>query len=206
MVCHAAGSLRALAAAALLLAAGCATRPDTASPGTGWDAYREHAISVTHWDLSAKVALRWRGGAENASLSWSQRDGRSEVDLSGPFGAGAVRIVHENSSLQVVRGGERRIYDSSTPETLAAATGWPIPVDALRFWLRGLPDPAQPLQELKLDDGRAREIHQGGWVISYAVYTAAGAGTLPGRLTLTRAADDIRLRLVNGQWTVNDPC
>lgn len=196
--------LRALAAAAVLVTAGCATTPDTDAPATSWASYREHAASVTAWDLSAKVALRWRGGAESASLTWSQRDGHSEVDLSGPFGAGAVRIIHENSTLQVLRGGERSVYDSSTPETLAAATGWPIPVTALSFWLRGLPDPGQPLEALNLDDGRASEIRQGGWVVSYAAYTAAGTGTLPARLTLTRAADDIRLRLVNGQWTVGD--
>lgn len=196
-------ALRGLAIVVLLVLTGCATAPDS-NTATSWPAYREHAASVTDWDLSAKVALRWRGGAESASLGWSQRAGRSEVDLSGPFGAGAVRIIHEKSTLQVMRGGERSVYDTSTPETLAAATGWPIPVDALRFWLRGLPDPDQPLEALQLDQGRASEIRQGGWVIAYAAYTGAGTGTLPAKLTLTHAADAISLRLVNGQWTVGD--
>ena len=197
-------SFRALIAAALLFAAGCATTWDSERPATDWDSYRAHAASITSWNLSAKVALRWRGGAESASLTWVQRDGQSEVDLSGPFGAGAVRISHDNNVLQVERGGERRVYDSSTPATLAAATGWPIPVDALRYWLRGLPDPGQALDGLLLEQGRAREIHQGGWVVTYADYTAAAAGTLPSRLELTRAADGISLRLVNGRWATDD--
>ena len=197
-------SFRALVVAAMLVAAGCATTLDGDSPATDWDSYRAHATSITRWNLSAKVALRWRGGAESASLAWAQRDGHSEVDLSGPFGAGAVRIIHDNNVLQVERGGERRVYDSSTPATLAAATGWPIPVDALRFWLRGLPDPGQALEELILEQGRAREIHQGGWVVSYADYTAAASGTLPSRLELSRAADGISLRLVNGRWATGE--
>lgn len=198
------GRFRTLVAAILLFAGGCATTRDSDSPATDWDSYRDHATSITRWNLSAKVALRWSGGAESASLAWSQRDGHSEVELSGPFGAGAVRITHDDDVLQVERGGERRVYDSSTPATLAAATGWPIPVDALRFWLRGLPDPGQALDGLILEQGRAREIHQGGWVVSYADYTAAAAGTLPSRLELTRAADGISLRLVNGRWVTGD--
>lgn len=193
--------LRVLAGAILLFTAGCATQPDAPPPATRWEAYRDHAAALTEWQLSAKVALRWSGGAESASLAWSQHGGRSVVDLSGPLGAGAARITHEDGRLHVERGGEHRVYDSSTPDTLAAATGWPIPVDALRFWLRGLPDPTQALERLTLQDGRAREIRQGGWVISYAGYTAVGKGSLPTALRLNRPADDIRLRLVNGRWT-----
>lgn len=196
--------LRVTACAVLLFMAGCATQPGSSPPATRWDAYRDHAAALTHWQLAAKVALRWRGGAESASLAWSQHGGRSDVDLSGPFGAGAARITHEDGRLRVERGGERRVYDSSTPETLAAATGWPIPVDALRFWLRGLPDPGQALEQLALQDGRAREIRQGGWVISYAEYTAVGEGSLPTALRLSRPVDDISLRLVNGRWTTRD--
>ena len=198
------GRFRALIAAALLFAAGCATTWDSDSPATDWDSYRAHATSITRWNLSARVALRWRSGAESASLAWAQRDGRSEVELSGPLGAGAVRIIHDKNILRVESGGEGRVYDSSTPATLAAATGWPIPVDALRFWLRGLPDPGQALEELILEQGRAREIHQGGWVVSYTDYTAVAAGTLPSQLELTRAADGISLRLVNGRWATGD--
>lgn len=192
-----------LSAIALLLAVGCATRPGTAPPATQWSSYQVRAASITSWDLSAKVALRWRGGAESASLAWSQREHRSELDLSGPFGAGAVRITQEGDSLRVERGGEINLYDSSTPETLAAATGWPIPVGALPFWLRGLPDPGQELDRLALEDGRPSEIRQGGWIVTYKDYTAVGEGALPSRLRLTRPADAISLRLVNGRWTTD---
>ena len=184
--------------------AGCATQSGTPPAVTHWQTYQDHATAITHWRMSAKIALRWRGGAENASLNWSQNNGHSEVDLSGPFGAGAVRITQQGDALEVERGGEHSVYDSSTPETLAAATGWPIPVNALPFWLRGLPDPDQALDRLALQDGRAQEIHQGGWTISYSAYTAVGAGSLPETLRVTHAADDISLRLVNARWALQD--
>jgi len=189
---------------ALLLMAGCAMQPTAPPPATQWQTYQDRAASLTHWDLSAKVALRWRGGAENASLIWSQADDRSEVDLSGPLGAGAVRITQQDDRLDVTRGGERSTYNSSTPDTLAAATGWPIPVNALPFWLRGLPDPDQPIERLSLQDGRAEEIRQGGWTISYTAYAPAGIGSLPAKLRITHAADNISLRLVNARWTLQD--
>lgn len=195
---------RALPVIALAILAGCATQPAGVPPATQWQTYQERAASLTHWDLSAKVALRWRGGAENASLNWSQANDRSEVDLSGPFGAGAVRITQQGDRLEVERGGDRSTYDSSTPETLAAATGWPIPVSALPFWLRGLPDPDQSIEQLSLQDGRAEEIRQGGWKISYTAYAPAGSGSLPATLRITHAGDNISLRLVKARWALPD--
>lgn len=196
--------LQALTLATLVVLTGCATPPAAPPAATQWQAHQAQAASLTHWDLSAKMALHWRGGAENASLNWSQTDDRSDVNLSGPLGAGAVRITQQGHRLEVQRGGEHRVYDSSTPETLAAATGWPIPVSALPFWLRGLPDPQQPIEQLNLLHGRAQEIRQGGWTISYTAYAAAGIGSLPASLQVTHAADDIRLRLVNARWTLRD--
>lgn len=189
---------------ALSILAGCAIQPAGPPPATQWQTYQERTASLTHWDLSAKVALRWRGGAENASLNWSQANDRSEVDLSGPFGAGAVRITQQGDRLEVERGGDSSAYNSSTPETLAAATGWPIPVDALPFWLRGLPDPDQPVERLSLQDGRAEEIRQGGWTIAYGAYAPAGSGSLPAKLRITHAGDNISLRLVNARWALQD--
>lgn len=194
----------AMIATAAIIVAGCATQPGTPPPATQWQAYQDHATSITHWLLSAKVALRWRGGAENASLNWLQVNDHSDVDLSGPFGAGAVRITQQGDALEVERGGERSVYDSSTPETLAAATGWPIPVSALPFWLRGLPDPDQTLDRLALQGGRAQEIQQGGWKISYTAYTPVGTGSLPATLRVTHAGDGISLRLVNARWALQD--
>ncbi len=189
----------------LLLALGCTTTRDSAPPSTQWADYQDHARSLTSWDLSAKVALRWPGGAESAKLDWSQRRDRSQLELSGPLGAGAMRITREGDRLQVARGGERRMYDSSTPDMLAAATGWPIPVNALPFWLRGLPDPSQPIDHLALANGRAQEIHQGGWIVSYSDYAPAGDGYLPMTLHLSLPADAISLRLVKGRWSTESP-
>lgn len=184
--------------------AGCAVQPTTPPPATQWQTYQERAARLTHWNLSAKVALRWSGGAENASLNWSQAGDRSEVDLSGPLGAGAVRITHQGDRLEVERGGDRNAYNSSTPETLAAATGWPIPVNALPFWLRGVPDPDQSIERLSLQHGRAEEIRQGGWTISYSAYAPAGTGSLPTKLRITHAGNNISLRLVNARWALQD--
>ena len=195
-------TLRPVCAAALLVLAGCAVQPEAPYSGPGWEEHRAQAASITQWQLSGKVALRWDGGAETASLDWLQQEAASEIDLSGPFGAGAVRITHQDQVLTVRRGGETEVYDSSTPETLAAASGWPIPVDGLPFWLRGLPDPEQALDGLVLQDGRALEIRQGGWTISYTDYAPVAASSLPTAMELTHGRDAIRLRLVKGRWTV----
>lgn len=184
----------------VLLLGACSALPPPAP--TEWRDYRTRAERLNHWQLDAKVALRWPGGAESANLSWSQRDQRTELDLYGPLGAGAVRVTHAKGVLDIEQNGERHHYDTDTPEALAAATGWPIPIAALPYWLRGIPDPRQPVDRLELRDGRAALIEQDGWTARYPDYMAVADGSLPSELRLTHPGRDVTLRLIRARWTL----
>jgi outer membrane lipoprotein LolB len=62
----------------------------------------------------------------------------------------------------------------------------------------GVPDPATPAQESLDAEQRLASLTQDGWQVTYGAYVAAGAETLPARLTLER--DTVRLRLLVEDW------
>ena len=82
---------------------------------------------------------------------------------------------------------------------LAARLGFDVPIASLRYWVLGVPDPAQPAEET-LDEAQQRlaTLVQDGWHIDYTDYTSAAGASLPARITLQREA--VRVRLLVEDW------
>jgi outer membrane lipoprotein LolB len=82
---------------------------------------------------------------------------------------------------------------------LASRLGFDPPLSALRYWVLGVPDPAQPASEsLDAAQQRLSALTQEGWHVEYQSYGSAGGETLPARMTLRR--DQVRVRLLVDDW------
>ena len=76
--------------------------------------------------------------------------------------------------------------------------GWPLPVDALAWWVRGLQAPGKA-DAVALDaDGRLQSLEQFGWQIEFDRYRTSNGEALPARLEARRG--DYRVKLVTGRW------
>jgi outer membrane lipoprotein LolB len=76
--------------------------------------------------------------------------------------------------------------------------GFALPVDNLRFWLLGVPDPSSVFELTRNDQDRALHLAQSDWSIDYDRYTATGGDLLPARIVLTRG--DVRVRIIVDHW------
>jgi len=180
-----------LGAAMLAVLAGCRTIPPAPAPppGPSWEIRRPQLQSLEHFVLRGRVAVAAGGEGFNASLRWTQDGARSQVTLEGPLGVGGA---------QLTASGER-IESAAAHAALAARLGFDPPLPALRYWVLGVPDPAQPASEA-LDPAQQRlsALTQDGWHVEYQSYGFAGGETLPARLTLQR--DEVRVRLLVDEW------
>lgn len=191
---------RALALAALLLLHACRTLPVAPPPANPeWGARRAQLQSLTHYAFSGRVAVAAAGNGFNASLHWSQDGARSQVALEGPLGIGAVQLVAEGDTLQMLSARGEPLAAQAARRELSARLGFELPLASLRYWLLGIPDPAQPAQE-ELDGAQQRlnSLTQQGWHVAYAAYTAVAGAPLPARVTLER--DTVRVRVIIDAW------
>lgn len=79
--------------------------------------------------------------------------------------------------------------------------GWEIPVDALIYWIRGLPEPGVATSSMEIDNmGRLTLFKQSEWNVSYEKYTNTGDYDLPARMSVQR--DQLKLRLSINKWTL----
>jgi outer membrane lipoprotein LolB len=215
---------RAIGVVILLIAlAACQTRPivapDTKSENWLRDADQlpvtnQGLRDLTSWQYSAKVGLSINGKAEQANLDWVFHDQSNQIRLFGPLGSGTVKLEFDQFGAQITDN-KGRVYIGNAAEgrdaqqLLTEVVGWPIPVNALAFWLFVLPAPEAAF-EYQLDQvGQVTALRQLGWRISYADYRDYGGQLLPRKITAFKSFADarlgkVRVRLIAKDWRFND--
>lgn len=193
-------SLGVSVALTLALLAGCRTLPPAPpSASAPWQERRPQLQALDHFDLKGRVALSAAGNGVNANLRWSQKGPRSQLALEGPLGVGGMHISANGDELDIVNARGEHMRSDAAHAELKSRLGFDIPLPSLRYWILGVPDPAQPAQETLDSAGqRLAALTQDGWRVTYADYASAHGQTLPARLTLER--DTVRVRLLVEDW------
>lgn len=181
---------------ATLLAA-CAASPEKVPVSADWQTHQAEVSAWDSWDVRGKIALRTPAQAESASLEWQQRAGLSELRLSGPLGMAATRVSSNGERVTIIRGETVQEIDASSPASLEAATGWPLPVRQLPFWLRGIPAPGATSGE-SVSDGLLRQLSQDGWQVDYLDYGDFAGLRLPSRIRVE--GHGLSAKLILRQW------
>jgi outer membrane lipoprotein LolB len=131
---------------------------------------------------------------------WEQRHRQTRLRLSGPVGLNSTTIISDGQRLELQRGDEpARSWDISSTDAIAANTGWDLPLQALPYWIKGLPAPAGEVENLLLQQDQAQGFTQDGWQVEYQEYRQFGELALPTRLLISRG--ETRVRLILRNWT-----
>ena len=184
-----------LAAAAL---AGCRTAPVQPPSAQSWDVRRPQLQARDRFELKGRVAVASGAEGFNARLRWVQDGARSQVALQGPLGAGGMQVTADGPHLSIITSHGERLDSDAARTELTARLGFEPPLDSLRYWILGVPDPARPATEALDTQQRLESLRQSGWQIDYGGYMAVGREWLPARMTLQRAS--VRVRLIVDDW------
>ena len=109
--------------------------------------------------------------------------------MSGPFGVGALVLKRTPDGLSL---------NGAPPSDAVLAQlqdrlGFELPIDHLRFWLLGVPDPSAPFELTRNDQDRALRLTQGDWAIDYDRYMPVDGDVLPAHLVMSR--EGVRVRI-----------
>jgi outer membrane lipoprotein LolB len=188
----------ALACAGLLLA-GCATERSVQLPElSGWETRRAQLSALHEGEFRGRVAVRAGDDGFNGNLTWFQNDDLFVASVSGPFGAGSVRIDGDDDYVRIVDQEGETLEMEDAERELHLRYGWTIPVASLRYWALGIPDPGAPAETEIGDDGLLRRLEQRGWLLEIDEYRLGGGQPMPRRMTATHP--DTRVRLVIDRW------
>jgi outer membrane lipoprotein LolB len=179
------------------LLGGCAhqeIRPPTAPAPAPWDQRLAELEHKSAWQLDGRAAVALGQQGWQASLDWRQNGTESELHLAGPLGVGAM----------LIKAGPEGISVNGAPPSdtvaaqLQARLGFELPLDDLRYWLLGIPDPESPFELTRNPQDRAQFLSQAGWSIEYDEYMPSAGDVLPKRLVLSR--EGARVRIAVDRW------
>ena len=190
-------------AAALGLLGGCATPGSALLPDIDeWNVRKEVLAGLDVWEFSGRIAVKTESDGFNGKLRWAQSEDEFQATASGPLGAGAVRIEGNRQSIRLTD------KDGVTTELTNAEAefryryGWTIPVESLRYWALGIPDPDVPAETTFNDAGQIETLAQRGWSVTFSRYADGGGQLMP--KVFTAENSDTRVRLVIDHWIFFD--
>jgi outer membrane lipoprotein LolB len=150
------------------------------------------------FELAGRLAIRQGEQALSASLRWRFDGQGEEMVVSAPLGAGSVEIERDPTGVTLRSGG--RVERAASAEMLMrGALGFELPLDGLRYWVRGQTGPGGLAVRIVRDDtGRIESFHESGWDITIPAFSAPPLEALPRRIDV--ASSGLQLRLVVDQW------
>jgi outer membrane lipoprotein LolB len=181
---------------AVLLAA-CATTRPAATPAiaaAAWDQRVAELQRLTSWQLSGRAAVAVGTQGWQASLDWRQSGDAAEVHLSGPLGIGAMVLKRTPEGVSLNGAPPSDAVLSQLQDRL----GFALPLEHLRYWLLGVPDPGSAFELKSNDQDRLLQLSQDQWTIDFDRYMPVDGDSLPAHLVMSR--EGVRVRIVIDHW------
>jgi outer membrane lipoprotein LolB len=180
-----------LSALALLLLLGACQSPQR-------DLARDSREALDRWSLEGRLGYRSGNDGGSASFNWVQRNpGAGRIHFSGPMGFGSARLEWSPDHAQLEHGGDT--VRAQSPSMLAwRLTGLILPVEQLRYWVRGLAAPEPAATQRHESDGRLKQLHQAGWQLTFERYQKVTGLALPHRIRAEQ--DDQRFTVLIQSW------
>jgi outer membrane lipoprotein LolB len=186
--------------AALVFVGACATTRNTVDlPDIGaWPARSEVLGNISDWQFRGRIAVKAGDEGFNGKFDWSQHGEAFNASVGGPLGVGTVRIEGDGRAVVLTDkdGVETRLEDAEND--LQWRYGWTIPVDSLRYWALGIPDPGLPAVTEFDREGRLARLEQSDWTVEIPQYREGGGQQMPRILTATNG--ETRVRMVIDRW------
>ncbi len=181
----------------------CATAPPlppVSDPARAWAERQVRLDALADWYLEGRIGIRHADDAWQGGLTWKQQDGSYRLQVDGPFGQRQFSLAGGADGVELITSDDKRYRSSDAQSLLYAQTGVDMPVDALRYWVLGVPAPQGPPPSVRtLDDrGRLSRLVQAGWEVRFRAYTQVDGLELPEKLFVRHG--EVELRLVVDRW------
>ncbi|MDH5184186.1 MAG: lipoprotein insertase outer membrane protein LolB [Gammaproteobacteria bacterium] len=186
----------------LLLLSACSSTPvlkPVDDPQASWQQRRQWLAAIENWDIEGRIAIRSYDQAVNANLHWKQDGDVFAIEITGPLGQGGVSLHGERGTVRLISGDVDEVA-SDAQELLFLHTGYVVPIDALKYWIRGLPQPNGGSQHSLDDQGRLAQLSQDQWKVRFRAYELYQAHSLPKKVFVDN--HQLSVRIVIDKWSL----
>ncbi|MED6341143.1 MAG: outer membrane lipoprotein LolB [Pseudomonadota bacterium] len=176
----------------LWLLSGCAT----IAPG--------FAVTDVEFIVQGKLLLTLADEKTALQFSWQQNQDDYVIDVWGAFGQGRTQLRGTGKKMQVLRG--QKVIVAGPPElVMQQQLGWSMPVEAMRYWILGQPQPNIRFADYAIDEAQSSvRFRQSSWAVSVVLVNGANTARQdpqPEQVELIR--DDVAVRVKVSKYSRN---
>ncbi len=188
----------------LFVSTACSTiAPPPTRENISWQAHQHQVAQLQYWTITGRLAVSHGSESWNLDVLWQQQGDAYFIKLTGPLGAGQIQLRGDQDGVVLEDGEHHPQYAENPDSLLYDNTGLKIPVNGMRFWVRGLPAPQMHEDSRALVAGRLTQLHQAGWQLQFRRYQQVKTTVLPQKLFMQRG--DLEVRLMIDQWQLGLP-
>ncbi|MDD5578100.1 MAG: lipoprotein insertase outer membrane protein LolB [Methylobacter sp.] len=156
---------------------------------------RLHLYQLEQWSFEGRLALTGKNDSWSANILWEHTPNEEKIKLSGPLGQGTV-IIKLSGDFVTVDQGDGKVQSSRQPGGfINQQLGMFVPVQSMRYWVVGLPEPSRSFEEIQ------GGFKQAGWFNEYKQMQLADNEIMPRKITVMN--DQVKLKLVIDHWILN---
>ena len=172
------------------------------SAEAAWQQRQENFARMSSWRLQGKVGMQFRDQSASFNLSWLQTGkDQYEMNIKHPLTGSIMAYLKGNRSDVTLQANGKTYRDASAERLLQAQLGVSLPLEGMKYWVRGVPSPDSPVEQVKLDTlGRPEVLQQSGWVIEYSGWQGNDWKALPDKISLSRAPDNTKVKVIAKDW------
>lgn len=119
----------------ILLLTSCATPPKpTVSLNSS-----SHQLSLKqqeHWSIKGKLGFKSPDKKQSANFRWQQTQQQYQLNLTSIIGTSLLKM-QGNEEVATLVADDETYQDSDPSHLIWRVTGWQIPVEKMRFWIKG---------------------------------------------------------------------
>lgn len=196
----------------VLTLSGCATQTKptqdnapaqiTGNPQTLWQQRQSALARMSQWRLQSKVGVQFKEESAAFNLTWLQHsNGQYEMRILNPLTSGVVAYLTGSNTAVTLQANGKTYQDANAERLLQSQLGVSLPLDGMKYWVRGIPAPNTPVDNVKLDtQGRPVTLQQSGWHIEYSGWQGNGTQALPEKINLSRTPDNTKVKVIAKEW------
>jgi outer membrane lipoprotein LolB len=166
-----------------------------------YQARADKIAAIGTWGFVGKLSVDDGEDGGSGRLQWDVQSKISELDFHGAMGRGAwqLKISPEGAILREADGSVQTA--AGVDALIQDRMGWPIPVDALQWWVRGLAAPGPVEGQVLTPEGLLLKLDQFGWIVDFNRYDSAAGVAMPIRLDARQGS--YRVKLAIGRWQID---
>jgi outer membrane lipoprotein LolB len=168
-----------------------------------WQQQQKLLSELQNWTIKGRISVQTEYEGGQLDYIWQQHNQNDyDIRLQAPMGAGTTLISAREQGVSLKTSSGDELFDADVDKLISKLNGWPLPVNGLRYWVKGMPAPGSDYNVSKWNEqGLAEVMLQDGWRIEFKKYKDIKGFVLPGKLFINRQkGEEVDVRLIIRQW------